>query len=274
MTFPRKKISIKKKTSSVRRPHKSEDAASAAATKPERAQKVLAQGGFGSRREIEKWIEEGRVQINGKVAVLGDLISPGDKVIVDGKQVTATRLEPQKHRYLMYHKPLGEVCTRSDPEGRRTVFESLPQLRNTRWVGVGRLDLNTSGLMIFTTDGDLANKLMHPSREIEREYAVRVLGTVTDEQMAALSTGVMLEDGMAKFDQIIDAGGEGANHWYHVVLREGRNREVRRLWESQGLKVSRLQRVRYGSVQLPRSLRPGKFQDLTPQEIKALQGSV
>lgn len=239
--------------------------------KPERAQKVLAQAGFGSRREIEKWIEEGRVQINGQKASLGDLIALGDKVKIDGRQIEAQRLEPKKHRYLMYHKPVGEVCTRSDPEGRRTVFESLPKLRSSRWIGVGRLDLNTSGLMIFTTDGDLANKLMHPSHEVEREYAVRILGEVTGEQIEAMRTGVMLDDGVAKFDQILDAGGTGANHWFHVILREGRNREVRRLWESQGLTVSRLQRVRYGEVNLPRSLRPGKFQDLSPNEIKALK---
>jgi 23S rRNA pseudouridine2605 synthase len=242
--------------------------------KGERAQKVLAQAGFGSRRELEKWIEQGRVEINGKVATLGDLIAEGDRVKVNGKLLNSLRLRKRESRYLIYHKPVGEVCTSSDPEGRRTVFDSLPKLRSERWISVGRLDLNTSGLMIFTTDGELANKLMHPSSEVEREYAVRILGEVTDEMLQNLKTGVMLEDGTAKFDHIKDAGGEGANHWYHVILREGRNREVRRLWESQGVTVSRLSRIRYANIVLPRGLRPGKFIDLIPAQVRGLKNSV
>lgn len=236
----------------------------------ERIQKVLARAGYGSRREIERWIEAGRVQLNGKTAKLGDTVTPSDRLKVNGKLVPRTRLVKKQSRYLVYHKPVGEICSRSDPEGRRTVFESLPKIRGGRWIAVGRLDFNTSGLMIFTTDGHVANKLMHPSFEIEREYAVRVLGDVSDETLAALQQGVMLDDGPAKFDNIIDAGGDGANHWYHVTLKEGRNREVRRLWESQGVTVSRLMRVRYGNITLPRGLRAGRFTDLDEELVRAL----
>jgi 23S rRNA pseudouridine2605 synthase len=174
----------------------------------------------------------------------------------------------------MYHKPEGQICTRHDPENRETVFQHLPKLRKGRWIMIGRLDINTSGLLLFTTDGELANRLMHPSSEIERQYAVRVLGKVDEEILARLKKGVKLEDGMAKFDIIMDAGGEGANHWYQVVIKEGRNREVRRLWESQGLTVSRLIRVRYGAIHLPKSLRLGMIQDLNVDEINLLRESV
>jgi 23S rRNA pseudouridine2605 synthase len=240
----------------------------------ERLQKVLAAAGLGSRREIETWISEGRITINGRTAKLGDRIRGVDRISVDGRPVKAlARGTETRHRVILYHKPEGELTTRKDPEGRPTVFEALPPLRGSRWVSVGRLDTNTSGLLIFTNDGALANKLMHPSSQIEREYAVRVLGKVTDEQLTMLKKGVRLEDGMAKFDDIAEAGGEGANHWYHVILREGRNREVRRLWEAVGLTVSRLIRVRFGTLALPRNLPRGAWRDATEEEISGLSSA-
>jgi 23S rRNA pseudouridine2605 synthase len=240
----------------------------------ERLQKVLAAAGLGSRREIEGWIASGRVTVNGKPAKLGDRVQPDDRVSVDGRLVKGLeRSADTRRRVILYHKPEGELTTRKDPEGRPTVFEALPRLRGSRWVSVGRLDTNTSGLLLFTNDGTLANKLMHPSAEVEREYAVRVLGKVTDEQLAALKQGVRLEDGMGKFDDIQEAGGEGANRWYHVVLREGRNREVRRLWEAVNLTVSRLIRIRYGAISLPRNLPRGAWRDATEEEMTALLGS-
>jgi len=238
----------------------------------ERLQKVLAAAGLGSRREIEGWITQGRVTVNGKPAKLGDRIRPSDRVSVNGKPVRGLEhAADTRRRVILYHKPEGELTTRKDPEGRPTVFEALPRLRGSRWVSVGRLDTNTSGLLIFTNDGALANKLMHPSAEVERAYMVRVLGNVTEEQLLALKRGVRLEDGMAKFDEILEGGGEGsANHWYEVVLREGRNREVRRLWEAVGVTVSRLTRIRYGSLNLPRNLPRGAWRDATEEETNAL----
>lgn len=237
----------------------------------ERLQKVLAAAGLGSRREIEGWISAGRVSVNGKPAKLGDRVGPEDRVSVDGRPVRGLeRGGDTRRRVILYHKPEGELTTRKDPEGRPTVFESLPRLRGSRWVSVGRLDTNTSGLLIFTNDGALANKLMHPSSEIEREYAVRVLGQVSEEQLTLLQRGVKLEDGMAAFDDIREAGGEGANHWYHVTLKEGRNREVRRLWEAVGLTVSRLIRVRFGNLSLPRNLPRGAWRDATEEEVGEL----
>ena len=237
----------------------------------ERLQKVLARAGIGSRRQVEALIEEGRVELNGKPAQLGDRYKYGDRLKVNGKLVNQSLLAEKRAKVMIYHKPVGELCTHSDPEGRPTIFDSLPKLHNGRWITVGRLDINTSGLLIITTDGALANSLMHPSSEIEREYAVRVLGEVNMDIINNLRNGVELEDGPANFDEILDSGGSGSNHWYHVMLKEGRNREVRRLWESQGVKVSRLIRIRYGSISLPKGLRAGKWRELTDVEVRSLR---
>ncbi len=240
----------------------------------EKLQKVLARAGYGSRREIEGWISEGRVSVNGSIVQLGERVSEGDLIRIDGKVVSKTRLQNRRTRVLMYHKPVGEVTSRTDDEGRTTVFERLPRIANGRWIVVGRLDLNTSGLLLFTNDGELANRLMHPSHTIEREYAVRILGEVPPDIINTLTEGVELEDGEAHFTSIRDGGGEGANHWFHVILEEGRNREVRRLWESQGVKVSRLIRVRYGEITMPRILKPGRWEYLTDEEVTRLRQSV
>lgn len=238
----------------------------------EKIQKVLARIGVGSRRQIEAWIAEGRVRVDGEIATIGLRIDDSARVQVDGKNIPIRlRAEDiEEPKVLLYHKPEGEVCTRNDPEGRPTVFDKLPALKRQRWVAIGRLDINTSGLLLFTNDGELAHRLLHPSYEIEREYAVRVLGVVTPEMIKNLKRGVELEDGFAAFSSIVDAGGEGANHWYHVVLKEGRHREARRLWESQGIKVSRLIRIRFGNVVLPRGLRQRKTEYLEADKIKML----
>ena len=236
----------------------------------EKLQKVLARAGFGSRREIETWITKGRIKVNGKVAVVGDRVTDDDKIIVDGKKLAPQKKIREDRRVILYNKPESEVSTRSDPEGRRTVFDKLPPLKHGRWVSVGRLDLNTSGLMLFTTDGELANKLMHPSSEIEREYAVRILGDVTPEMVQEMHKGVIIEDHLCRFTDIQHYGGEGVNQWYHVVLLEGRNREVRKLWESQGVKVSRLKRVRFGPLFIPSSVVKGRFNELGKTEIEKL----
>ncbi len=235
----------------------------------ERLQKFLASAGIGSRRQIEAWIRQGRITVDGVIAQLGVQVTGTERIQLDGRPVLVRALRPRR-RVLAYYKPVGEVATRRDPEGRPTVFERLPALHGGRWVAVGRLDLNTQGLLLLTNDGELANRLMHPSAQVEREYAVRVLGEVTRETLRALQEGVKLDDGLARFDEIRDIGGEGVNHWYHVVLREGRNREVRRLWESQGLTVSRLTRVRYGTVTLRRGLHPGQWDELEDEQIAAL----
>jgi len=240
----------------------------------ERVQKVLSRMGFGSRREIERWIEQGRVKVNGVACTLGDRVKPGDRVHVNGKRIIVREEKQEETRVIMYHKPEGEVCTRSDPEGRPTIFDHLPKAGRARWARIGRLAINTSGLPLFTPNGELANRLMHPSNEIEREYAVRVNGTVTKDILSQLKTEVMLEDGPAHFDDIQDGGGEGYNHWYYVVIREGRNREVRRLWEAVGIRVSRLMRVRYGNIILPKSLRKGRTRDLDAGDIRQLGESV
>ncbi len=240
----------------------------------EKLQKVVARAGLASRREAERWIEEGKISINGKLAHLGDRVGPLDKIRVNGVLLTEKEQHKPDIKVLMYHKPEGEVCTRKDPEGRKTVFDSLPRIQGGRWIHVGRLDTNTSGLLLFTNDGELANRLMHPSSEIQREYAVRIRGEVTDDMLNRLRKGVELDDGMASFQRIRDAGGEGTNHWYHVTLLEGKNREVRRLWESQDVQVSRLIRVSYGVCELDRSLPRGRWRSLTEQEVKDLLKSV
>lgn len=237
----------------------------------ERIQKCLARLGYGSRRGIEKLIKDGCIEVNGKVASLGDQMRLSDKVTLNGEPLRL-RQEEQERRVLMYHKPVGEICTNSDPEGRTSVFEALPPLDVGRWISVGRLDINTTGLLLFTNDGELANKLMHPSGHMPREYAVRVLGDVTKDMLKNLTHGVELEDGRARFEEIVESGGKGANSWFHVVVMQGKNRIVRRLWESQGVRVSRLQRVRFGPIVLERSLRPGRYAELKQGQIVQLLG--
>lgn len=240
----------------------------------EKLQKVLARAGYGSRRELERWIEAGRVRVNGERATLGMRIAPRDVVQVDGRRVGEHRRHGQPVRVLRYHKPVGEICSRRRDSDRPTVFERLPVLKVGRWIAIGRLDLNSSGLLLFTNDGGLAHRLMHPSAGIEREYAVRVRGTVDAKVLRALRRGVRLEDGPARFESIVDRGGEGTNHWYHVVIREGRNREVRRLWASQDAQVSRLARIRYGPVTLPRSLSRGRWDELSERQVAKLLRAV
>ncbi len=237
----------------------------------EKIQKILANAGIGSRRQVENLIQEGRITVNGRLATIGDRMTYHDTVCVDGREIKLIRSKNQKTRVLMYHKPEGEICTRNDPEGRPTIFDRLPLIRNSRWICVGRLDFNTSGLLLITNDGELANLLMHPSSNIEREYAVRIHGEVTLEILDRLLKGVKLEDGFAKFDEIKDAGGSGANHWYHVIVKEGRNRLVRRLWEALGFTVSRLIRIRFGNVYLPAGLRRGRHVELTADELITLE---
>ncbi|WP_308388473.1 23S rRNA pseudouridine(2605) synthase RluB [Acidithiobacillus sp. AMEEHan] len=236
----------------------------------EKLQKVLARYGLGSRRALEEWIAAGRVSVNGKIAKLGDRVDANAQLLVDGKALQIPAWSQGRLRILRYHKPAGEICSRRDPEGRPSVFDRLPRLRASRWVSIGRLDLNSEGLLLLTNDGDLANRLMHPRYGLQREYAVRVLGRLSDEQIEQLLSGVELEDGPAKFLQIEDAGGEGANRWYHVTLEEGRNREVRRLFSALNLAVSRLIRVRYGPIEMPRHLKSGYFEELPEEERAAL----
>jgi 23S rRNA pseudouridine2605 synthase len=234
----------------------------------EKLQKVLARSGLGSRREMERWIEAGRITVDGRPAKLGDRVESRVRIAVDGKPLDIAPAE--ETRCILYHKPTGEVCSRNDPQGRRNVFQRLPKLKSGRWISIGRLDYNTSGLLLFTTDGELANGLMHPSSNIEREYMVRVMGNVDEAMLERMKEGVMLDDGIARFTDIQDGGGDGINRWYYVVLMEGRNREVRRLWESQGLTVSRLKRVRYGDVFIPSRVKQGQWIELEPKEVKSL----
>ncbi|MBW8182122.1 23S rRNA pseudouridine(2605) synthase RluB [Shewanella nanhaiensis] len=237
----------------------------------EKLQKVLARAGHGSRREMEAWIAAGRISIDGEIANLGDRVEADVKIRIDGRAVSIKSEEDLVCRVIAYHKPEGEICSRKDPEGRPTVFDRLPKTRDSRWVAVGRLDINTSGLLLFTSDGELANRLMHPSNEVEREYAVRTFGEVTDACIQRLRTGVTLEDGPAHFDKVKAAGGEGMNKWWHVSLAEGRNREVRRLWESQEVQVSRLIRIRYGMIELPKSLPRGGWVELELEQVNYLR---
>ncbi len=238
---------------------------------PQRLHKVLASCGFGSRRAMEEMILAGRITVNREPADVGQKVGPGDEVRINGELVKVRFAEPRT-RILMYHKTAGEIVTRDDPEGRPTVFEKLPNIGHGKWIAIGRLDFNTEGLLLFTNSGDLANKMMHPRYEVEREYAVRVMGLVTPEQQQALLTGIELEDGPGKVEKIDDGGGEGSNHWYHVVLKEGRNREVRRLFEALGLTVSRLIRTRYGPVAMPSRVKRGQVLELTPDEVGCRAG--
>lgn len=236
----------------------------------ERIQKVLARGGVGSRREVERWITEGLVILNGQPAKLGERLKAGDTLNLKGRPLKWEKFGVQPTRVLIYHKPTGEVVSRNDPEDRPIVFKKLPKLQTGRWIAVGRLDINTQGLLLFTNNGELANRLMHPSSEIDREYAVRILGEVSEENIAQLKKGVQLEDGLAKFDDIQFNGGEGANRWYHVTVKEGRNRLVRRLWEALEFQVSRLMRVRYGPIFLPDGLSARQNHELTAKELDDL----
>jgi len=240
------------------------------AAPPERLQKIMAAAGLGSRRGLEQRIREGEVLVNNKVATLGQSVRDGDTLTFGDRRWTVVS-NPVEHRTLVYNKPEGEVTTRSDPQGRPTVFDRLPPVKGARWVAVGRLDINTTGLLLLTTDGELANAMMHPSSNVDREYACRIRGEASPEQIEALRAGVELDDGRASFSDIQPAGGSGENHWYHVTIMEGRNREVRRLWESQGLTVSRLKRVRYGAAFLPKRLRMGQWRELAPRDHRVLR---
>ncbi|AZL84487.1 MULTISPECIES: 23S rRNA pseudouridine(2605) synthase RluB [Aliivibrio] len=241
----------------------------------EKLQKVLARAGLGSRRELETMIQAGRVSIDGQKAKLGDRLENVDaRIRIDGHVVSVKESTDVICRVLAYHKPEGELCTRHDPEGRRTVFDRLPKIKDSRWVSVGRLDANTAGLLLFTTDGELANRLMHPSRKVEREYMCRIFGDINDKMVKNLVTGVKLEDGEARFEDVMYAGGEGMNHTFYVVINEGRNREVRRLWDSQGVTVSRLKRVRYGDIFLEKALPRGGWMELELKEVNYLRDMV
>jgi 23S rRNA pseudouridine2605 synthase len=235
----------------------------------QKLQKILAQAGLGSRRAMELWIEAGRVTVNGKAAGIGTRVMPADRIAVDGRELRLAHAA-EAPRVLMYHKPEGEIVTRDDPQGRETVFARLPRLRGARWLSIGRLDVSTSGLLLFTTSGALANSMMHPRFAVEREYAARVFGRLSEEQAAQLLAGVELEDGVARCDKLQDEGGEGANHWYRLVMSEGRNRVVRRLFEAVGLTVSRLIRVRFGPLQLPPRLKRGQLEELPPADVRRL----
>lgn len=240
---------------------KPQDAAS------QKLQKLLAQSGLGSRRDMEHWIAEGRVTVNGKIATIGARVGPADLVRV-GRRIVRWPAPEQLPRILLYHKPEGEIVSRDDPEGRASVFTALPKLRGAKWLAVGRLDYNTCGLLIFTTSGELANRIMHPRFELEREYAVRLMGQLTAEQIVRLKEGIKLDDGVARCESLTDEGGEGANHWYRIVLKEGRNRIVRRMFEALGMTVSRLMRVRFGIIALPARLKRGQSLELTREETQ------
>lgn len=240
----------------------------------EKLQKVLARAGFGSRREIERWIAEGRLSVDDKVATLGDRVTGEERIKLDGKLLSMKKLQAQSTRVIAYHKGMGTVCSRSDPEYDKTVFNDFPKVHGGRWVLVGRLDVNTTGLLLATTDGELANRLMHPKYEMKREYAVRVYGDVKPNMIDVLLKGVELEDGMARFDSIVQQGGDGRNLWFTVTLHEGRNREVRRLWESQGVQVNRLVRNSFGPIRMSRRLKKGGYEELDENQVSALYAAV
>jgi 23S rRNA pseudouridine2605 synthase len=261
----KKKASVSKSAPSGQAPESSQVSTSTTF----KLQKLLAQKGLGSRRKMEALIAAGEVSVNGKVAIVGDRVGPEDVVRI-GKRVIRLNLEESLPKVLLYHKPEGEIVSRDDPEGRPSVFDKLPHLRSSKWIAIGRLDFNTSGLLIFTTDGVLANRLMHPRFEMEREYAVRILGELTTEQMEQLTTGIELEDGVAAFSYLAEQGGEGINHWYRVILKEGKNREVRRMFEAIGLTVSRLMRVRFGPINLPPRIKRGQWLELDEKETRQL----
>ncbi len=252
------------------------DAETGAAIEPlgDKLQKVLAEAGLGSRREMERWIKNGRVVVNGEPAHLGQRVGPDARIAVDGKSLKPrTRKGVEQGaapRVLLYNKPVGEVCTRKDPEGRKTIFDNLPELGSGRWISIGRLDIATGGLLLLSTDGTLANRMMHPSTGLDREYAVRVNGMLSDEQCQALMSGIEDEGELLAFSDIQYYNGRGTNHWYHVVLMEGKNREIRRLFESCGLMVSRLKRVRFGPVVLPSRLARGRYEDLSEHDTREL----
>ena len=236
-----------------------------------RIHKILADHGVGSRRGIESLIRQKKVLVNGSFATIGQLVTEKDIFQVEGKTIKLSKKDPTKKRILMYNKKVGEISSRNDPDHKNTIFDSLPKLRSGRWVSIGRLDINTSGLILFTNDGALANKLMHPSSNIEREYVARVHGNVTENIIANLVEGVDLEDGYAKFTDVQEGRKGNTNQWFAMVIMEGRTREVRRLWESQGLEISRLKRVRYGNLFLPAQLKQGAFKELTKGEVNALE---
>ena len=240
----------------------------------ERLQKWLANRGLASRRELEAWIAAGRITVDGEVAELGRKVTGRESIRIDGRLFKSDEESTTRPRTIIYHKPIGEICTRTDPQGRPTVFEQLPPLRGQRWISVGRLDVQTSGLLIFTTDGELAHRLMHPSAALQREYAARVQGPLQEDAVARLAAGIELDDGPARFRRIEETGGEASNHWYRVVVDEGRNRLVRRMFESLGGRVSRLIRVRFGPLELPRDLPRGKQRPLRPGELSALYRAV
>ena len=243
----------------------------------DKLQKLLAHAGMGSRREIETWISDGRVSVNGKRAKLGDRASAADRILVDGKLISVNEVGGEQIKALIYHKPEGEICTRKDPKGRPTIFENLPGIPGGRWVSVGRLDINTSGLILLTNNGELANKLMHPSTGLEREYLVRVRGAATQETISKLTReGVEIDGKPAKFERVLasDMADEGTNHWYKVVIKEGRYREVRRMWDAVGHTVSRLKRIRYGTIKLTREVKRGHHVKIAPKQLEKLVSSV
>jgi 23S rRNA pseudouridine2605 synthase len=233
----------------------------------------MAAAGLGSRRALEKQIADGKVAVNNGPAELGQNVREGDKIAFEGRRWMVVS-KPVRHRTLIYNKPEGEVTSRSDPQGRATVFDKLPRVRNGRWIAIGRLDINTTGLLLLTTDGEFAHAMMHPSSNVDREYACRIRGEASEEQIRQLKSGVELDDGPASFSDIQAAGGSGENHWYHVTIMEGRNREVRRLWASQGLNVSRLKRVRYGAAFLPKRLHMGQWSEVSPRDHEILREDI